>query len=60
LVGTDKNAFEPQFIDIYEPTLLVKFQGCQHDPDCLLVPIVGVIFWLIVLFTVPEQASLSE
>jgi hypothetical protein len=39
--GTDIETFELQCIDIHGPSLLVKFQGCQHDPGCLQVPIVG-------------------
>jgi hypothetical protein len=39
--GIDIETFELQCIDIDEPTLLVKFQGCQHDPVCLHIPIVG-------------------
>ena len=41
MVGTDIEIFELQSIDIHAPSLLVKFQGCQHDPGCLHVPIVG-------------------
>lgn len=39
--GTGMDTFELQFIEIHGPTLLVKFQGCQHNPGCLHVPIVG-------------------
>ena len=39
--GTDIKVFELQCIDYHGPTLLVKFQGCQHDPDSLHAPIVG-------------------